>query len=598
MRDIKQNTRKKTGLSSIIDFEPRIKILAVFFVLFAIVIVGKLFDLQVLKFGFYYALASDQHEIIENLFPDRGTIYIQDHANSLLDQEESLYPAAINKDYHLIYAQPRYLEKDPEEIADLLLPILEPEEEKQEKYREYLINKLAKKDDPYEPLKHKVEDSQQEMINSLNIKGINSAKETFRFYPEKNIGAQVLGYVSMADDSVRTGYYGIEGYFNDKLAGETGQVKSEKDIAGRLISVVDKDFIKAKNGADIVLTIDKTLQYEVCTKLAEHAEYVEADSGTAVVMDPLSGAILAMCTWPDFDPNSYNKVEDIAVYNNKAIFEAYEPGSIFKPVTMAAGLDLGVITPDTTYIDQGSEVIDDFKINNADKQAHGEKNMTNVLEESLNMGTIFVARKVGRENFKEYVENFGFGQKTGLMIDTEVAGDISSLSRRSEVYLATGSFGQGLTATPLQMVQAFAVIANGGKLIKPYIVEEIREPNGIISKHQPQPGKQVISSKTATLLTGMLVSVVKNGHADKAAVHGYYVAGKTGTAQIAEKGEYGQRTNHSFVGFAPIKDPKFVMIIKLEYPKKGSYSSSTAAPLFGKIAKFILDYYHVMPDAL
>jgi len=209
-----------------------------------------------------------------------------------------------------------------------------------------------------------------------------------------------------------------------------------------------------------------------------------------------------------------------------------------------------------------------------------------------------VVRKVGKKDFRKYVEKFGFGEKTGIQLDVEVAGDISSLKKRSEVYEATGSFGQGITATPLQMVQAFSAIANGGELVKPYIVEEVRMFDGSVQKtNHPRP-VQIISSKTATLLSGMLVSVVKNGQGQKAAVPGYYVAGKTGTAQIAEGGEYSNKTNHSFIGFAPVKDPAFVMIIKFENPKKGSYSSVTTAPLFSRLSKFILDYFHVMPDAL
>jgi len=579
-------------------FEPRIKFLAAVFACLSFLIIIKLFDFQILKFDFYYALASDQHEIYQQLFPQRGSIYLKDKTLSLLTRQESLYPIAINKDYNLVYAQPRHMNKDPLEVADLLAPILEPDLEKQEAFKEQLIFRLSKKESAYEPLKQKVEDSKVEMIKELNITGIKSTKETFRFYPEKNICANVLGFVGFDNQGVKRGLYGIEGYFDKELAGQQGVIHSEKDVSGRLISISDKKFVRAKDGADIVLTLDKTIQFEVCSKLKEHAQLIEAKSGSAIVMDPETGAIIAMCSYPDFDPNEYGKTGDMSAFNNLSIFEAYEPGSIFKPITMAAGLDLGVITPETTYIDEGFVKIDEFTIRNHDKQAHGKKTMTEVLEKSLNTGTIFAVRQIGKSDFRKYVEKFGFGEKTGIQLQTEVAGDISSLKKRSEIFEATASFGQGITVTSLQMARAFAAIANGGKLVTPYIVEEIREFNGtIIQPNRPKP-KQIISSKTATLLTGMLVSVVKNGEGKMANVPGYYIAGKTGTAQIAEGGVYSNRTNHAFAGFAPIKDPQFVMVIKFENPQKGSFASTTTAPLFSRLAKFILDYYHVMPDAL
>jgi cell division protein FtsI/penicillin-binding protein 2 len=574
-------------------FEPRVKFLFRFFVLLAIIIILKLFDFQVLKSGFYYALASDQHEIYQKLFPERGSIYLKDTASSLLSKQEILYPLAINKDYNLVYAQPKFLDKDPAETARLLAPILQLDEQD-------LLTKLIKKDDPYEPLKHKVEDTEVAAINALNIKAIKSVKETYRYYPEKNIGSNVLGYVGFDQSNIKKGMYGIEGYFDKELAGQQGEIKTEKDIAGRIISVGDKEFVRAKDGADIVLTLDKTIEFEVCNKLDEQAKLVEADSAAAVVMNPQTGAIMAMCSWPDFDPNEYNKVEDLSVYNNRAVYEAYEPGSIFKAITMAAGLDLGVITPETTFIDEGFLKIDDFTIRDFDKLPHGKNTMIQVLENSLNLGTIFVVRQMDKKDFQKYVESFGFGQKTGIQLDTEMPGDISSLKKKGEIYVATASFGQGITATPLQMVQAYSAIANGGKLVKPYIVEEIRQSDGsVIKTNHPRP-KQVITSKTATLLTGMLVSVIKSGHGKKAAVPGYYLAGKSGTAQIAdyEHGGYSNKTNHSFIGFGPIEDPAFVLIIKFENPKKGSFAESTASPLFSRLAKFILDYLHIPPDAL
>src|SRR4030042_6152720 len=352
--DIKSKNNKQKPL------EKRMKLLVYCFILVAILMIAILFDFQVLKFDFYAALASDQHEIYQKLFPERGTIYLEDKELSVLTNQDNLYPVALNKDYNLVYAQPKYLESAPEEIAKALAPFLEMSEEE-------LLSRLNKSDDPYEPLKHKVEDSVAENIRNLEIKGIKITKETFRYYPEKNIGSSVYGFVGLTSDNQRKGQYGVEGYFDKELGGLQGEVQSEKDIAGNFISIVDKKFTRAKDGDDIVLTLDKTLQYEICSRFNEHAKVIEADNGTVIVMDPKSGAIIAMCSYPDFDPNNYNQVDDLGVYNNHAVYDAYEIGSIFKPITMAIGLDLDKVTPETTYFDDGLVKIDKFTIRNHDK---------------------------------------------------------------------------------------------------------------------------------------------------------------------------------------------------------------------------------------
>jgi cell division protein FtsI (penicillin-binding protein 3)/stage V sporulation protein D (sporulation-specific penicillin-binding protein) len=323
-----------------------------------------------------------------------------------------------------------------------------------------------------------------------------------------------------------------------------------------------------------------------------------AEDGSVIIMDPETGAIMAMCNYPDFNPNNYNEVENIEVYNNRAIFEPYEPGSMIKGITMAAAVDIGGVTPATTYIDTGTVEISGFTIHNSDGEAHGLKNMTQVLEESLNTGAIYAARQIGPDIFKNYFYNFGYGDLTDIRLETERNGDIKNLSYPNEIFMATASYGQGITATPLQVINSFAAIANQGKLMKPYIVEEIIHPDGRQEKTDPTMIRQVITNQTAQTLSAMLASVVKYGHAQRAGVHGYYIAGKTGTAQVAdsETGKYSiDKSIHSFVGFAPVQDPKFVMLIKLNHPKSVEFASSSAAPLFGEISQFLLNYLQVPP---
>ncbi|MFZ5365384.1 MAG: peptidoglycan D,D-transpeptidase FtsI family protein [Patescibacteria group bacterium] len=554
-----------------------------------VLMVGKLFKLQVLDHQYYFALASNQYEIFKQLFPVRGDILVRDDKVSVFD-EEDLYPLATNKELTLVFAKPYEID-DPEETLSKLKEVFHIDDEEQEKA---LLEKLSKENDPYEPIEHRVDDETAKRLQELNIKGIHLSPEKSRYYPEKNIGSNILGFVSFSENA---GKYGLEGHYNDLLAGKTGFLSSELDSSGRWISVAGKKFEKAEDGADIVLTIDKSIQFFACEALDQAVSGYSAKGGSVIIMDPYTGRIIAMCSAPDFDPNNYNKAADIDVFNNNAISTAYEPGSIFKPITMAAAIDAGRIDPYTTYNDTGEVVIDQWTIKNSDGKGHGLKNMTNVLEESLNTGSIFAARQIGIGAFTNYVRNFGLGSSTGFDLGPESPGDISALDKQSEIYMATASFGQGITTTPLQMVAAYAALANGGNLPHPYIIDEIRYSDGTVKKTELKSPRRVISERTSALLKGMLVSVVKNGHAEPAGVPGYIVGGKTGTAQVPDRihGGYSAATIQSFVGFAPLDDPRFVMIVKLDNPER-AYSVLTAAPTFGKIAKFVLEYYGIAPS--
>ena len=618
-------------------------IMAIIFLLVG-AIVFKLYSLQVLKYDLYVALASDQHQIYNELEPERGKIYIQDSQDLFSEKQ---YPLATNKEFSLVYAVPDSVE-DPQKTSEILYElfdqkkteeevdkILDEDEyfsldsetnknitaqewEKRKEFREVkkqaevelrkekIINeyleKLNKKHDPYEPIKQKVDEEITKKIQDMNLPGINYIMVNYRYYPEKNVGSHMLGFVGYNYDK-KCGQYGLEGFFNEELAGKFGLIKAERSAGGEVIIINDREYTKPIDGSDLVLTINRSIQFAVCRELDEAAERNGASGGTAIVMEPKTGAILAMCSWPNFDPNNYNQVENINVYNNPAIFDQYEPGSIFKPITMAAAIDQEKVSPETTYDDKGFVMIEgwDKPIKNSDYESvggHGVVNMISVLENSLNTGAIFAMQQIGEKNFADYVMKFGFGEKTGIELETETAGDITNLKRKKirPVEAATATFGQGITVTPLQMITAFSAIANGGILMKPFLVSEIIAPNGEVTKTQPKQIRRVISERAALLVSGMMVNVVDGGHATHAAVDGYYVAGKTGTAQVAdkEKGGYSEsQTIHSFVGFAPAEDPKFVMLIKLDDPKSADFSASTAAPLFGKIADFILNYYKV-----
>lgn len=637
---IARNKRQNQGK----EFDNRLHIILAIIFLFVGIVIFRLFNLQVSKYDLYVALASDQHQVYNKLDAERGKIFIQDGYN---DNTSKLYPMATNKDFALVYAVPKKVEND-EKVSETLYDIFDkanvekevdelleaddffmnneidegilPDKEKEdfkkikreleidlrkkeiiEKYK----TKLSDKDDPYEPIRSKVDEKTLEGLLALEIPGIDYIMETHRYYPEGNIGSHFLGFVGYNGES-KMGQYGLEGFFDEELSGVTGSIRAERAAGGDLIIINDREYEKAQNGADLVLTINRSIQFETCNKLEEAALRHGAESGSIIVMDPNSGAIIAMCSWPDYDPNNYSDIEDINTYNNSAIFEDYEPGSIFKVFTIAAGIDQGKIKPESTYEDKGSIMIDGWPkpIKNSDFETHGAYgvvDMITVLEASLNTGSIYVMKKTGPEVFADYVKKFGFGEKTGIELETEGLTNIVSLTNKKirPVEAATASFGQGLTATPIQLITAYAAIANGGILVKPYLVKEIVYPNGETHVTQPRQIRRVISERTSLLVSGMMVNVVDGGHAKLAAVPGYFVGGKTGTAQVAdkEKGGYSeQRTIHTFVGVAPIDEPKFVMLVKLDDPKDVVYAASSVAPLFGDLAEFILNYYQIPKD--
>jgi len=578
-----KNNERKTSSGT---FSIRIKLILALFFVFAGMIAVRLFILQVIEHEFYEALATGQHEIYKNLFPERGEIYYSEAGTG------KTYAVATNRSLNLVYADPRHI-SDPEDFFEKLNEVFEFEEEE----KEDIMARISNPEDPYEPIRHEVNDEVVERIKALGLEGVGFIEERLRFYPESNMGGHVVGFVGSDEEGNLGGKYGIEGHFDEDLSGEQGFLHSALSATGSWITVADRSFKPAVDGADVYLTIDRNIQYQACSKLYATVAKHGADGGSIIVMRP-DGKILAMCSAPDFDSNKYGEVDDISNFNNPATFNQYEPGSVFKAITMAAALNEGAVTPKTTYDDTGERVIDDHTIRNSDEKANGVQTMTQVLEKSLNTGAIFAMEQIGREKFREYVKNFGFGRLTGVALDSESAGNISSLDFKGDIFAATVSFGQGITVTPLQMVNSFAVIANGGKLMQPYIIDRIEYANGDIDKFGPKEIGEVISQRTATLLSGMLVTVVEEGHATKAKVPGYYVAGKTGTAQVPKKNGVGYDpgvTIGSFIGYAPAQDPAFVMLVKIDRPDV-MWGSESAAPLFGEMAQFLLNYLEVPPD--
>lgn len=568
------------------DTRRGVRILVVFlvFVLLGSALVYRLYDIQIRGGLTYRALAMEQRSSYSNDYAERGEIYIRS------DDGDGMYPLAINKVYPLVYVSPKDVD-DPEQVSEVLGSMLDIE-------RSVIQAKLSDATDPYEIIARRVDEETAEEILSRNLKGVHTQKEVYRYYPSDRLASQTLGFVG-SDGNVNTGRYGIEAQFDDILNGSDGNLVQERDASGRWISLMEREYTKARDGADVVLTLRYGVQYEVERILANTIEAQKADSGSIVVLEARTGNLLALASLPDYNPNEYANTPDLSHFLNPVIQSVYEPGSVFKPITIAIGLDSGVITPESIYTDTGSVTSGGFTIKNSEDKVYGLQNIKQVLEESINTGTIHVEQLVGNERFREMVRKFGFGEKTGLEFPAEASGNVSNLDHLNrDVNFFTVSFGQGISVTPLQLAMSYGVLANDGILMKPRLVESILSDDGTEEYIEPVELRQVISPESARETREMLLSVVENGHGKNASVPGYKVGGKTGTAQVPKTDEAGyseEDTIGTFAGIGPIDDPRFVVVVKIDRPKEVIWAESSAAPAFSEVMRYLFDYYDVEP---
>ncbi|HFC76875.1 MAG TPA: penicillin-binding protein 2 [Candidatus Moranbacteria bacterium] len=578
---IRKRVSKKNKSNSI--GSQRIYVLTATVIILGLIILARLYVLQVLAFSKYRALADGQHKVFSELTAKRGEIYLK-------DGDEDEYPLAVNKDYSMVYIEPKII-KNKDEVIDKLSEILKIDKEE-------IRTKFSNPNSMFKIIKHKISSQEVEQIKSLKLSGVKITTETLRYYPGSELASQIVGFVG-SDGKETVGRYGIESYWEKELRGKNGSLSQERDSRGRWMSITDRNIVPAKDGVDLVLTIDATVQYEIEKILKKTIEKHSADEGTIIVQDPETGKILAMANYPNFNVNDFNKVEDMKVFSNSSVNSAYEPGSVFKAFTLATGIDTGVISASTTYVDNGFVKKSGYTIKNSDEKAHGKQTMTQVLEKSLNTGVIFAEKLIGNKRFGDYVKKFGFGEKTGIELPGDARGNTKNLKNpKRDIEFYTVAYGQGITTTPLQLVDAYSAIANGGLLMKPQIIDKIIYPNGKEKTIEPEKKCRVIKEDTAKEMRKMLQSVVVNGHGKRAAVPGYNVGGKTGTAQVAKKGSRGYEdgfTIGTFIGIAPVEKPLFTVLIKIVNPKDVQWAESSAAPAFGEVMKFLLNYYNVEP---
>jgi cell division protein FtsI/penicillin-binding protein 2 len=418
-----------------------------------------------------------------------------------------------------------------------------------------------------------------------------------RFYPQNSLGSHLVGFIHSDD----YGVYGVEEYYDNFLNSSVGLL--ERDVKPfDSLPFKTRRFLPSVAGRDLVLTFDRSIQWIIEEELREAIAKYRAKVGSIIVMEPHTGAILGMANWPDYDPNQRQSGKvDVARFPNPAVSALFEPGSVFKVVTMAGGLDTGVITPTTVFTDDGYIVVGQRTIYNSSRTGTGQVTVEDALAKSLNVVTAQVADRMGSDDFYRYVRRFGFGTRTEVDLADEVAGLLKTPGNElwSQSDLGTNSFGQGLAVTPLQMINAVCAIANGGTLMRPYLVEA-RIEEGQVLYTKPTIVRTVISPKAAADLTEMMIYTVNTGN-KAAVVPGWSIAGKSGTAQIPSPEGYREdATIVSFVGFAPADDPQFVVLVKLDEPDFAisQWAGYTAAPVFAQVARRLFEHLNIPPDEI
>lgn len=566
-----------------LSFKTKIRIVYFFIFVFAAVIATRLFFVQIIKGDYYDNLASKQYNssFLENF--DRGSIYLTEKSGNRLS-------AAIVKNGYRAEINTKFLE-NPEETYKKLSEIIALD-------KEFFMSKAFKKDDPSEILARHLDEATALKIKNLKITGLNAYPESWRYYPFDNLASHILGFVGYKNDKL-VGRYGLELRYESLLKRDVSDLKSNS--FAELFFDLKKLIAGDSKSGDVVLTIEPTVQSMLEKNLEKTKEKYQAQLAGGLIISPKTGEIIALAAKPDFNPNQYAKTKDFSVFMNPLVENVMEMGSIMKPLTLAASIDNGSITASTTYVDKGFFVFGSSKIENYDGKARGLADMQKILNESLNTGAVFSMQKMGKDKFKDYMLNYGLGEKTGIELPQEAKSNISNITESNrDIEYATASFGQGIAVTPIAMVVALSSLANGGLIMEPHIVKEenIKGLKNLIKT--PQERRRVLKKETAEEITRMLVNVVDN--ALVGGIHKmdhYSVAAKTGTAQLVEEGKKGYSEEefiHTFFGYAPAFDAKFLTFLFIVKPQGAKYASNTLTEPFMDITKFLLNYYEIPPD--
>lgn len=597
----------------------RLYLLFTVFFCLSVLIVFRLFFVQVIFHNKYAVLAENQHWITHNLPARRGKIFTSDN-----------YPLVVNKTSYLLYAEPPRIENTQnvaEELTNILFDVENYDQDEidlkgggnvKKEFASQLQERLEL-DLYWVAIAHKLTPETQQIILDLELEGLGFEEEPIRSYPENKMAAHILGFVGADTQGKEHGYYGLEGYYDGDLRGRPGKIMEERSAKGHPILIGGFQRIPPEDGADLVLTLERSVQYIIEKKLAEGVEKYGAKSGSIVLLEPSTGQVMALANYPTFNPSFWWKpvettvqnsddseenpaeelekkvVDSATLFKNAAISSMYEPGSVIKALTMSTGIDTDTVMPQTTFQDIGPIRVSGFTVDNWDKKHHGEETMIEVLQHSNNMGAAWLAQKLGPEKLYSYFTDFGVGVLTNIDLEGEDSGWIMPPSQWRDIDLVSVSFGQAISVTPLQLATSLAAIVNEGVLMQPYIVKEIRDGDKTIN-FRPKEVTRVLSASTSRIMVEMLTAAAEGGEASFFISKRYKIAGKTGTAQIAVGGKYlADKTNTTFIGFLP-EHPQFVMVLKLEEPSASIYAAETAVPLWMDILEELVTFYNIPPS--
>ena len=567
------------------QFNIRIRVIFFVFVGLAFVLIGRLLYLQTMRTEYYRQMADDKYVRPAPDKTDRGSIFFTYKSG------ETIAAATLAHGYNIIM-DPSMVTDDAraaDAIVDIFLNL----------NREDIIARAGKKNSRYDVLADRVDEATANKVNALGITGIGAYRQSWRVYPGNSLASHVLGFVGYSGD-VLSGRYGLERYYDDMLSRKDAYVPANFFV--ELFSNIADSILYngQEHEGDIVSSIEPNVQAYAERVLQETHSKWHADEGGMIVVDPMTGRIYAMAAFPSFDPNTYNEEKSASVFTNPLVERVYEMGSIIKPLTVASGLDAGVITEKTTYNDTGFIMVNGAKISNYDGRARGVVPIQEILNQSLNVGVSFIAGRLGHDKVRSYFRALGLDEETGIDLPGEVHGLADNLDSSRDVEYDTASFGQGIAMTPIEATMALSALANGGKLLTPIVVDHLVYNDGTTKIIYLDEGRDVFKKTTSYEITRMLVTVV-----DKALGGGKYalphhsIAAKTGKAQIANPvggGYYEDRYLHSFFGYFPAYNPRFLVFMYHVYPKGAKYASETLTEPFSEMTKFLISYYEVPPD--
>ncbi len=564
-----------------------------FFFLFWFIAVGaRLFYWQAIKASDLQSAARRQYERPVVKQSRRGTITSSDG-----------YPLVLNTQVYTLVAKPNLLQNSPVVTATFILAALQSANASPSSTwtdpttRSTLVSRLSDPSKKWVPLFQNISEEQMKSVSTLGMSELEFDPSWRRLYPESSLSAQLLGFVGKDSTGEAKGYFGIEGEYDLELEGRDSNSIKETDAIGHpigLSATVDED---QTDGRNLTLTVRRDIQFLIQKHLEEGVQLYGAKSGDVLLMEPQTGKVIAMASYPTYDPGQYAQA-DPNVFKNPVVADAYEPGSTLKVMTVATGIDTGVIRPDTTCDTcAGPVTIGKYTIKTWDNKYHANTTIQDGLTHSDNTAMVFVGNKIGKEKLLQYIDNFGLGVKTGIDLQDESTPKLRPKKEWGEIDAATATFGQGIALTPIQMLNIVNTIANGGTLMRPYVVDKV-EGNGQEFVTKPQEIRRVISQNTASTVAHMMQTSASQGDAKWTLPKQYPIAGKTGTAQIPVAGHYDEaRTIASFVGFSPVEQPKFSMLVRLVEPSTSQWGSETAAPLWFAIAKDLFVKYGISPNA-